>query len=75
MQPTSLPLTIALIILLIVASLVMFDSDVAEVNQREGILFCHSDGRCTTAAGAFWLEDSLRMAQYRDEALPPEEGM
>jgi len=77
MQPTSLPLTIALILLLIVTTFIMLDSDAAVENKREGPLYCHSDGRCTTAAGAFWAEDSLRYEWQRDhpdEALPAHEG-
>lgn len=56
MRPTSLPLTLALIVLLITATIVMLDVDAPEEPKRELIQYCHSDNRCTTAAGAFWAE-------------------
>lgn len=78
MKPTSLPLTIALIILLIVGACIMLSSDAPKSEKRELILFCDAD-YCTTAAGAFWAkQDSLDAARFfgaRDEALPPQEGM
>lgn len=79
MTDTSLPLTIALIILLIVSAIEMLTVDAPPTApQREGILWCHSDGRCTTATGAFWAEvDSVDAANFfkaTDEALPPDEG-
>ena len=78
MKPTSLPLTILLIILLLVAAFAMFQVDgSASESERELILFCHSDGRCTTAAGAFWAEvDSVEAAKFFDapDVALPEEG-
>ena len=78
-SPTSLPLTIALIILLIVGACSMLQSDAPQREKRELIVFCDSD-YCTTAAGAFWAkQDSLDAARFfgdaSDEALPADEGM
>lgn len=80
MKPTSLPLTIALIVLLIILTLVMFSSDApASETKSDLIQFCDAD-YCTRAAGAFWAkQDSLDAARFfgdaSDEALPPQEGM
>lgn len=75
-SPTSLPLTIALIILLIVGTCAMLQSDGPTREKRELIVFCDAD-YCTTAAGAFWAKQDQRDHDrfFNDEALPPQEGM
>jgi len=69
-------LTIALVIILAIAALVMFAQDApAQHSERPFTQYCHSDGRCTSAVGAFWAEvDSLDTARFWDESLPADEA-
>jgi len=68
-------LTIALVIILVIAALVMFAKDAPAQSERPFTQYCHSDGRCTSAVGAFWAEvDSLDAARFWDESLPADEG-
>ena len=71
-------ITILLIIAIIIAAIIMWNTEPVTLSERELIQFCDAD-YCTTAAGAFWAkQDSLDAARFfgdaSDEALPPQEG-
>lgn len=72
-SPFSARYTLLALAFVIIASLILFQEDAPTAPNREGPLYCHSDGRCTTAAGAFWAEDSVRRDREDHDRMTAED--
>lgn len=68
----ALKTTLFLMLVVIVATLVMFQTD--EPDEEVRMELCYSDGRCTFDADTFWQDYEAHQQLRSDETLPPHEG-